>query len=468
MRRFLHHHLDRLVLVCSTLALVTGLGSAEAQDPILIPGRAGAGLPAGASTAGPSRSFSDLLDIFDSTSTVPSETAAPQLPEFGVTGDWWGARTTLADAGLDFRGYASQFYQGIPSGGLEDGFLSGTKLDYFGTIDAEKLFGWEGLFVNLHGESRFGQSVNGNLGSIIPANFALQFPQPDGSATVLTNLSFEKFITPNFVVTFGKLNAADGVNIHPFLGGNGIDRFMNELFVLNAIYGRTIPYSGLGAGFSYLRDNDPIFTILVYDTNSPIGTSGFENLFSNGATLFAHLRIPVTPFGLLGHQSLDGAYATGTSSPLSKDDYLSFSPPTIAAAQQTGSWVVTYGFDQFLFVRSDAPNKGWGLFGSISFADAQTNPMQSCLLAGVGGTSPVPHRESDSYGVGYYFVEVSPVLRQLMNTVSPLHNEQGVELYYTAQLTRWFTLTADMQVIDPAQRQSSLATVCGLRAKISF
>ena len=131
----------------------------------------------------------------------------------------------------------------MTSGGLRQTFPYGLKFDYFGTIEAEKLFGWEGLFVNLHGESRFGQSVNRDVGSLIPANFALEFPKPTGSASALTNMQIEQFLGPDFVVTFGKLNAADGVNIHPFLGGNGINRFMNEAFVLSPIYGRTIPYS---------------------------------------------------------------------------------------------------------------------------------------------------------------------------------------------------------------------------------
>lgn len=136
--------------------------------------------------------------------------------------------------------------------------------------------------------------------------------------------------------------------------------------------------------------------------------------------------------------------------------------------QQSGSWVVTYGFDQFLFVNPDAPNKGWGVFGNISFADAQTNPIHAYLTAGLAGTSLLAGRDSDSWGVGYYFVDVSHVLRNLTQAVTPLRNEQGVDLFYNAKLTPWFTLTADLQVVDPAQVQSSLATVFGLRAKLSF
>ena len=89
-------------------------------------------------------------------------------------------RDALFDEGIDLRTNLSQFYQGVTGGGLRQAFPYGLKFDYFGTIEFEKLIGWEGLFVNLHGESRFGQSVNPYVGSMIPANFALEFPKPTG------------------------------------------------------------------------------------------------------------------------------------------------------------------------------------------------------------------------------------------------------------------------------------------------
>jgi porin len=161
-----------------------------------------------------------------------------------------------------------------------------------------------------------GPSVNPDLDSLVPADFALQFPRPDGSASALTNLQVEQFLGPDLVPTFGELNAADGVNIPPFLGGNGINRFLNEAFVLSPIHGRTISYSTLGAGFGYLRELEPILTFLVRDTSGRPDTCGLEHAFRNGATLFAHLRVPLTPFGLPGQQSLEGTYASGKFSPL--------------------------------------------------------------------------------------------------------------------------------------------------------
>ena len=317
----------------------------------------------------------------------------------------------------------------MTSGGLRQSFPYGLKFDYFGTIEGEKLFGWEGLFINLHGESRFGQSVNRYVGSFVPANFALEFPKPEGSASALTNMQIEQFVTPDLVVTFGKLNAADGVNIHPFLGGNGINRFMNEAFVLSPIYGRTIPYSTPSTGFTYLRDSDPIFTFLVLDTNGRPDTSGVGHMFSNGMTLFGHLRVPVTPFGLPGHQSLEGTYASGRFSPFTQDDYVILNEPGNPATRRSGSWVITYGFDQFLFIDPEDTTKGWGIFANISLADQTTNPIHWFLNLGVAGESPLPGPAADSWGVGYYYLATSDVLRQTLGPVAPTGNEQGLDLY---------------------------------------
>ncbi len=176
----------------------------------------------GGGSATPTETPTDTTEApADATEDLP-----PAAPLYGVTGNWFGGRDALFETGIDLRTNLSQFYQGTTSGGLRQGRLHPTaiKFDYFGTIEAEKLLGWEGLFINLHGESRFGESINRDVGSLIPANFALEFPRPTGSVSALTNVQVEQFLGPDFVVTFGKLNAADGVNIHPFLGGNGINR----------------------------------------------------------------------------------------------------------------------------------------------------------------------------------------------------------------------------------------------------
>ncbi|MGZ3432260.1 MAG: carbohydrate porin, partial [Isosphaeraceae bacterium] len=90
------------------------------------------------------------------------------------------------------------------------------------------------------------------------------------------------------------------------------------------------------------------------------------------------------------------------------------------------------------------------------------------LNVGAGGTSPLPGRTADSFGVGYYYLGTSSVLRETLRPVSPIGNEQGFELYYNAAITSWFTLTADIQAIDPAQSDARSTFLFGLRAKIDF
>jgi porin len=442
---------------------------AQGPGPVIIPGLPGAGLQAGARPAPTAWPYTDLPAGKAMAPTDAAETAPPAPWPYGVTGNWFGARDTLFDDGIDLRTNLSQFYQGVTSGGLRQTFPYGLKFDYFGTIEFEKLIGWEGLFVNLHGESRFGQSVNANVGSMIPANFALEFPKPHGSASALTNMSVEQFLGENFVVTFGKFNQADGVNLHPFLGGNGINRFMNEAFVLSPIYAQTLNYSVPGAGFSYLRNSDPIVTFFVVDQNGRPDTPGLKHLFSNGVSLFTQLRLPVSPFGLPGHQMVEGTYSSGRFSPLSEEDLLILNRPAgVPGILRSGSWVVTYGFDQFLFVDDEDPTKGWGAFFNISLSDQNTNPIRWFMNLGASGVSPLPGRSADSWGVGYYYVGTSSVLRQALGPKAPSGNEQGVEVFYNAAITRWFLLTADIQAVDPALFEARSAFLFGLRAKIDF
>jgi len=458
--------------VLGLLALLPGRAEAQGPGPVIIPGLPGNGLQAGARPALNAWPYTDLpggKPAAPADKPEAAEIPPPATQPYGVTGDWFSSRDSLFDQGIDLRTNLSQFYQGVTGGGLRQGFPYGLKFDYFATIEFEKLIGWQGLFVNLHGESRFGRSVNANVGSMIPANFALEFPKPHGSASALTNMSVEQFLGENFVVTFGKFNQADGVNLHPFLGGNGINRFMNEAFVLSPIYAQTLNYSVPGAGFSYLRNYDPLFSFFVVDPTGRPDTAGVSHMFSNGMSLFTQLRLPVAPFGLPGHQTLEGTYASGRFSPLSEEDLLIINrPPGIHGIQRTGSWVVTYGFDQFLVVDDEDPTKGWGIFANISLADQNTNPIRWFMNLGAGGESPLPGRSADSWGAGYYFLGTSRVLRQALGPVAPSGTEQGFELYYNASITRWFTLTADIQEVDPALFEARSAFLFGLRAKIDF
>jgi porin len=125
------------------------------------------------------------------TGTTPSASnpyAGDLLTRQRLTGDWWSTRSALADRGLTFDLFATQFYQGVASGGNEQQFRYGGKLDYLFNVDGGKLGLWQGLFVNLHAETRFGRSTNEIDGLIAPSNIPLNFPEPGANITSITGL----------------------------------------------------------------------------------------------------------------------------------------------------------------------------------------------------------------------------------------------------------------------------------------
>jgi porin len=50
----------------------------------------------------------------------------------------------------------------------------------------------------------------------------------------------------------------------------------------------------------------------------------------------------------------------------------------------------------------------------------------------------------------------------------PLRNQQGFELFYNAEITRWFHLTFDMQAMEAATPDTATSLLFGIRGRIVF
>jgi porin len=70
--------------------------------------------------------------------------------------------------------------------------------------------------------------------------------------------------------------------------------------------------------------------------------------------------------------------------------------------------------------------------------------------------------------VGYFHSGLSDDFKSALAPVVNLHDVNGVELYYNAAVTEMFHLTADFQVIEPAEVANDTAIVFGLRGTIGF
>jgi porin len=411
-----------------------------------------------------------------STPTAAVETPEAVSPPFGgpiwernkLTGDWNVRRYLLWESGITLDVSTTQFYQGVASGGLEQEFRYGGRDDYFFNVDGEKIGLWKGFFVNLHGESRYGESANFLTGALSPVNELLLVPAEKGYVPALTGVKFVQFLSENIEVFFGKINLFFDIG-QPLTGAAVLDGFLNTSLIFHTILARTLPYSSFGAGFVYLKDKNPVFVLSVYDTNSTPTTTGFQSFFNNGVLIYPILNLPTHFFGLPGHQGLQGTYSSGKYTNLSPSPYLDpLNGLVFASPPKAGSWALAYNFDQALQVAPDDPKRVWGVFGGLAIADDNPNPIQWYASAGISGASPIPVRKRDTFGIGYFHLGISGPLKQSAQPFSPLGNEDGLELYYNARITPWFQMTPDLQVINPFEQQAKTALVLGLRGKLDF
>ena len=398
----------------------------------------------------------------------PSPFAGPLLERPKLTGDWFGTRSVLAGHGITLDVSNTQFYQGVTSGGLEQEFRYGGRNDYFVNADGEKLGLWKGSFLTLHGETRYGQSDNSLTGALMPVNLMLAVPQPNGSITALTGVKFTQFLSENLLVYAGKINTLDDIK-QPLTGAGALTGFQNTAFTLNPIYARTVPYSTFGAGFALLEHMEPVLAVSVFDTNNTPTASGFDTLFDNGATIFAQVNLPTTFFDRPGHQGISGTYSSGTYTDLSPYAYLDpLEGLVIVSTPKTGSWCLAYNFDQALYVAPEAPQRKWGVFGTLGIADNNPSAINWFASAGISGASPIHGRQRDTFGIGYYYIGVSEPLKDLAPRLLPLKDEQGVELYYNVAVAPWCQITPDLQVLAPFRERADASLLFGLRAKIDF
>ncbi|WP_083842908.1 carbohydrate porin [Schlesneria paludicola] len=393
-----------------------------------------------------------------------------------LLGDVGGWRDEAASDGFTFNVSTTQFYQGVASGGIQRNFAYSGRNDYLVNIDGEKAGLWKGLFITMHGETRYGETINASTGAIMPANVGMLFPTTSGSSTALTGVKITQALSEEFVVFGGKINTLDGLT-QTYAGGRGVDAFMNMGLAFPLVAARTVPYSSLGAGFAVLHEMQPVFSFMVLDTKNSPTTTGFEDFLQNGVTMLSQLQVPVTLMGRPGHQGITGTYSTGTYSDLTPTAY--FDPnvgPVITTGTTSGSWCVFYSADQALYVDPCNPKRSWGLFTNIGLADNGPSPIRWSANIGLGGSSPIVSRPLDTFGIGYSYVGYSGPVKDLAPVLLPIRDDRAVELYYNYAVTPWFRLTPDLQILVPAREQTlppgaqsiNTAIVVGMRAKIDF
>lgn len=386
-----------------------------------------------------------------------------------LTGDWGGFRTNMADQGITLSVDTVQTYQNVIDGGRDTGGEYGGSFDYEVHLDFNKMGLWPGAFMRMFGETQFGDFVNPVVGTVTAVNSDGLFPLVNDDETTLTSVVFYQFLSEWFALYLGKLDTLDG-DTNAFAAARGKNQFLNQNLVFNPVTLRTVPYSALGGGVLFvLPEKKGLFSITALDPNGKADEAGFDEAFDEGVVVASELRVMVEPFGLRGNQLLGGTWSTKDFTVLDQDfrlllfQLLTPGPVTLDKAED--SWSFYYNFDQYLFVEDEDPTQGIGIFGRFGVADQHTNPIERFYSAGIGGKGIIPGRDHDTFGIGYYYIEVSDKLPTPFNRID---NGQGVEIFYNIEVTPWLHITPDFQIIEAGLKTIDTTYIAGFRIKIDL
>lgn len=406
----------------------------------------------------------------------------PELPDYTgdlasrkyLTGDWNGERTKLAEKGILFELDVDQFLQGNVHGGRD----TNNAARYFGSWDLRLKFDtarmglWPGGLLEVMGESQFGDSVNDEVGGA--ANDDALFPIPNYRKVTMSQFSYTQALSEHFGFVLGKLDITTG-DRNEFAWVNG-DNFLHSALCWNPVTARTIPYSPLGVAF-FVPGEWGIWTVSVVDTEGAPNESGFDTVFHGGTSLTTEVRFNVKPFGLDGHQLFGGTWSDKNFVSFDQDPRLGLNLVNnrvlrtafrvIGLERESSSWSFYYNFDQYFFVEPQDKTQGVGLFGRFGVSDGEANAVESFYSIGVGGKGIIPERDQDKFGIGYFYTGYSDNLPEALG----LSDTQGVELFYNIEVTPWFHLTPDLQVIvDPGggTGDRDVAIVYGIRGQMTF
>jgi len=396
-----------------------------------------------------------------------------------LTGDWGGHRTALAKMGIQLDVNYTNILQSVLDGGRDTDTRYGGTLDYNLNLDLHRMGVMPGAIIKFRAESRYGGSVNGIAGPILPVNTDALFPMTaeldDDIPITITNLLYMQFLSEKFGLLLGKFDTLDS-DPNEFSSGRGMSQFLNSNFVFNATSALTAPYSTLGAGAILIPVKGITLSTSIYNTADSSTTTGFED-FGDGASWATEAQFQYRLGQLPGGQNVGFIYSFDNNFNKIGGRFTLQRGEGVVAPSTDNTWSVYWSGWQYLYVEnpSDAQidvtngtvdRQGVGLFARFGLADHDVNPVEWSASGGIGGRGVIPSRDDDTFGVGYYYSKIET--GRLGAAIGLDDETQGFEAFYNLSITPAAHLTIDVQVVDSLQPSIDDAVVVGLRLGLRF
>ena len=384
-----------------------------------------------------------------------------------ATGDWNRNRPLIEDQGVAiFSTYTSQVWGNV-AGGLQRGATYSGVLQFGADLDLEKMFGWQGASFNTSWVWNAGGSQTTDLtGALFPSSGS---EGPDGFRALDLWLQ-QKFFDDVFTIRAGLFNADRDFTI-----SEGCQLFLNSAF------GWPLLYNGnLGGPPAY-----PFAAPGLYAAVEPGGGWKFQAAIMQGI-VWPPAENPTNFYWRLTRENgllylgeaeygwtdapLPGTAKLGVMFNSGYEDYVD------QANQDDGAWggSFVYGIiDQMLWPEPAATEnspQGLAWFNRTGFTGTpDRNPLGMFFNSGFTWTGPWPGRDEDAAGVGLVWSRLTPGQAAQLEG-NNRGNEFVVEFTYQAQITPWFELQPDLQMVVQPGGSTAIpgALVLGLSATIDF
>ncbi len=145
-------------------------------------------------------------------------------------------------------------------------------------------------------------------------------------------------------------------------------------------------------------------------------------------------------------------------------DRLDAGNPDPGTLPESYGWYLTWDQELWHEHPEEADDEqGLGMFAQYGYTPEDRSEAEHYIGGGLRWLGPVPARDADVLGAGVFHVEFSDEAGLAKD------GETAVEVFYRAQVTRWFSVKPDFQYIfNPGGTRNDDAVVVGARAEVFF
>jgi len=415
----------------------------------------------------------------------------------------WVPRAELAKSGVTAcLNYIGEVL-GNPTGGVHRGAIYEGRLEMALNVDLEKLAGWSGATVHVNAYQIHGRGLSANdLGNILTvSNIEAE------RTTRLFDFWLQQQLWGDVLsIRVGQL-AVDDEFVTSQYGG----LFVNSTFGWPGIDAADLPSGGPAYPLSTpgvrikLQPTDAWSLMTGVFNGDPAGPgtgtpqsrdgSGTAFRLNDDVFLIAEAAYALNQekdaAGLPGTYKLGGWYHSGRFADQRFDSRgLSLASPASSGvpAQDRSDYGLYALFDQMVWRVPETKDNGLGVFLRVAGSPASRNLVDVYVDGGLNYKGLLPERGDDVLGFGLAYARISDAASGLDRDVDAFNGthrpvrdyEMALELTYRAQMTPWWTLQPDLQVIfhpgghvsDPTDptgvRAIRDAVVLGVRTSLSF